>query len=78
MTRHDTHHTTRQASSSERSQAVIGLTLIHEQFPIMQLVELGVQTEQTRLARSGPTITLSAGPDNLVRIVLDFSCRGSM
>jgi TAT-translocated FGD2 family F420-dependent dehydrogenase len=35
-----------QAGSSERSRAVIGLALSHEQFPITQLVELGVQAEQ--------------------------------
>src|SRR5260221_1328132 len=32
--------------SSQRLPAVIGLELSHEQFPITQLVELGVQAEQ--------------------------------
>jgi F420-dependent hydroxymycolic acid dehydrogenase len=50
MTRHYTHHTTRQAGSSERSQAVIGLALMQEQLPITQLVDLGVQAEQAGFA----------------------------
>jgi F420-dependent hydroxymycolic acid dehydrogenase len=50
MTRHHTHNANRQAGSSERSQAVIGLALVHEQFPITQLVELGVQAEQAGFA----------------------------
>jgi TAT-translocated FGD2 family F420-dependent dehydrogenase len=50
MTRHDTHHATRQAGSSERSQAVIGLALLQELVPITQLVELGVQAEQAGFA----------------------------
>ena len=32
--------------TSQRLPAVIGLELSHEQFPITQLVELGVQAEQ--------------------------------
>ena len=35
-----------QADSSDRPQTVIGLALSHEQFPITQLVELGVQAEE--------------------------------
>jgi G6PDH family F420-dependent oxidoreductase len=50
MTQHYTHHTTRQAGPSERSQAVIDLALMQEQFPITQLADLGVQAEQARFA----------------------------
>jgi F420-dependent hydroxymycolic acid dehydrogenase len=38
------------SDSSERSQAVIGLGLMQEQFPITQLVDLGVQAEQAGFA----------------------------
>jgi alkanesulfonate monooxygenase SsuD/methylene tetrahydromethanopterin reductase-like flavin-dependent oxidoreductase (luciferase family) len=74
----NTHHTTRQASSSERSQAVIGLTLVHEQFPNTQLVEFGVQAEQAGFAAVWADDHFEPWKDNPVRIVLDFSCRGSV
>ena len=76
MTRRYTHHTTSQGGSLERSQAVIGLTLIHEQFPIIQLVELGVQTEQAEFAAVWADDHFEPWQDHLVRIVLDFSGRG--
>ena len=43
-------HVTRQAGATRRNQVVVGLSLFHEQFPIMQLVELGVQAEQAGFA----------------------------
>jgi len=38
------------AGSSRRNQVVVGLSLLHEQFPLPQLVELGVQAEQAGFA----------------------------
>src|SRR5258708_31762012 len=43
-------HATGPSGATRRSQAVIGLALSHEQFPLPQLVELGVQAEQAGFA----------------------------
>src|ERR1051326_5327570 len=39
-------HTSGQPTASGRAQPIIGFVLSHEQFPVPQLVELGVQAEQ--------------------------------
>src|SRR5579859_2343794 len=43
-------HAPGQPGSTRRNQVVVGLTLLHEQFPLPQLVELGVQAEQAGFA----------------------------
>ena len=43
-------HATGQAGATRRNQVVVGLSLLHEQFPLPQLVEFGVQAEQAGFA----------------------------
>ena len=43
-------YATGQAGATRRNQVVVGLALLHEQFPLPQLVELGVQAEQAGFA----------------------------
>src|SRR5258708_2020726 len=43
-------HATGPSGATRRNQVVVGLTLLHEQFPLPQLVELGVQAEQAGFA----------------------------
>ena len=43
-------HATGPSGAIRRNQVVVGLALLHEQFPLPQLVELGVQAEQAGFA----------------------------
>src|SRR5258708_39577844 len=56
--------------SSQRLPAIIGLELSHEQFPITQLVDLGVQAEQAGFASVWADDHFEPGQDNQGRCSL--------
>jgi F420-dependent hydroxymycolic acid dehydrogenase len=58
-------HATGLSGATRRNQVVVGLALSHEQFPLPQLVELGVQAEQAGFAAVWASDHFEPWQDNL-------------